>query len=192
MLQEAQNNLRDSHRNLRFEVIDAQSIPFKDERFDAVIANHMLYHVPDRNKAFSEIHRILKPGGCFYASTNGGVHLRELGELVRRFDSNLPRKDDSGVRTSEAFSLENGLDQLSQWFSEVTLRRYEDSLIISEAKPLVAWAKSWVKPFFVGDKLTDFFRFLERELALQGTIRVTKDSGIFEARKDGITVVYDF
>ena len=28
-----------------------------------VIANHMLYHVPNRPLAFAEIHRVLKPGG---------------------------------------------------------------------------------------------------------------------------------
>ena len=31
----------------------------------------MLYHVPDIDKAVSEVHRILKPGGKFYAATGG-------------------------------------------------------------------------------------------------------------------------
>lgn len=183
MLGEAQSNLQDSQRAFRFEVIDAQSIPFKDEDFDAAIANHMLYHVPDRDQAFAEIHRVLKPGGRFYAATNGRAHLRELGELVRRFEPNLPEKHDTGVRTGGVFSLENGAEQLSRWFSEITLRRYKDGLVIPEVEPLVAWARSWAKPFFSEERLTEFFEFLERELALQGAIRVTKDSGIFEAQR---------
>lgn len=89
MLQNAQRNLRPSHRHFKFVVVDAQSIPLEDESFDAVIANHILYHVPDRNKAFSEIRRILKPGRRFYASTNGRDHLRELRELVRAFAPNI-------------------------------------------------------------------------------------------------------
>lgn len=89
MLQEAQRNLRGSQRHFEFEVIDAQAIPFEDESFDAVVANHVLYHVPDRTKAFSEIRRVLRPGGRFYASTVGQAHLRELYELVRRFDPSV-------------------------------------------------------------------------------------------------------
>ena len=42
----------------KFEEIDAQSIPFEDETFDAVIANHMLYHVPDRPKAIGRNKRV--------------------------------------------------------------------------------------------------------------------------------------
>ena len=50
---------------------DAQALPFEGAGFDAVIANHMLYHVPDRPRAFAEVRRVLKPGGKLYAATNG-------------------------------------------------------------------------------------------------------------------------
>src|SRR4051794_3247217 len=36
-------------------VADAQSLPCPDRAFDAVIANHMLYHVPDRARAYAEV-----------------------------------------------------------------------------------------------------------------------------------------
>ncbi len=71
MLQEAQQNLANIGRHFTFQRIDAQSIPFEDESFDVIIANHMLYHVPDRVKAFSEIFRVLRPEGRLYAVTNG-------------------------------------------------------------------------------------------------------------------------
>jgi len=187
MLQEAQWNLHESHRCFKITVFDAQWVPFENESFDAVIANHMLYHVPDRDKVFSEVHRVLRPNGRFYASTNGRTHLQELGELVRKFDRNAPRDDGGGVRSSEKFSLENGFDQLSRWFSKVTKRRYEDALVITEAEPLIAWAKSWAKPVFVGEKLAEFIKFLERELTSHGSIHVTKDPGIFEAYRDDST-----
>ncbi len=62
------------HRTrVQFKEIDAQSIPFEDETFDAVIANHMLYHVPDRPKAIAEIKRVLKPGGRLIATTIGKI-----------------------------------------------------------------------------------------------------------------------
>lgn len=34
-----------------------------------VIANRMLYHVPDLNKGLSEARRVLKNGGPFYCAT---------------------------------------------------------------------------------------------------------------------------
>ncbi len=70
MLQEARQYLQGTTQDFSFQHIDAQSIPFEDAHFDAVIANHMLYHVPDRAKALAEIRRVLKPGGRFYAATN--------------------------------------------------------------------------------------------------------------------------
>src|SRR5215217_3408792 len=49
-------------------VADAQALPFPPGSFDAVLANHMLYHVPDRARAFGEIERVLISGGTFHAS----------------------------------------------------------------------------------------------------------------------------
>src|SRR5688572_29593385 len=53
MLDAARSNLAVIRGNFKFEQIDAQSIPHKDASFDAVIANHMLYHVPQRPKAIA-------------------------------------------------------------------------------------------------------------------------------------------
>ncbi len=63
MVDAAWRNLIVSGRAFQFKEIDAQSIPFEDETFDAVIANHMLFHVPDRPKAIAEIKRVLKSAG---------------------------------------------------------------------------------------------------------------------------------
>jgi SAM-dependent methyltransferase len=43
--------------------LDVTNIPFEADRFDLVICNHVLEHVPDDGKAMSEICRVLKPGG---------------------------------------------------------------------------------------------------------------------------------
>ena len=53
MLDAAWRNLVVTGRAFKFEEIDAQSIPYENETFDVVIANHMLYHVPDRPKAIA-------------------------------------------------------------------------------------------------------------------------------------------
>lgn len=181
MVHEAQQRLSASERSFRFGVIDAQAIPFPAESLDAVIANHVLFHVPDRAKAFSEVYRVLRPGGRFYASTVGRTHMQELHDLVHRVD---PTINPWGGPPPTSFLLENGLDQISQWFSGVTLHRYEDALIVTEAEPLIAYVLSGMgKPNLAGDKLAPFVESVEQELASRGSIHITKDSGMFEALK---------
>jgi ubiquinone/menaquinone biosynthesis C-methylase UbiE len=177
MLQQARENLGSGPR-FEFEVVDAQSIPYDDAGFDAVVANHMLYHVPDRAKALGEIQRVLRAGGRLYASTVGQVHMQELYEITDRFD--LEGKLE---HTAPPFTLENGQEQLSQWFSQVTLRRYEDDLVITEVEPLVAYILSLAhaRSVFAGDRLAQLIEYAEQEIHTHGAIYITKDSGLFEA-----------
>jgi len=180
MLQEAQSNLSNSQGHFSFQVFDIQSIPFENGHFDAVIANHMLYHVPDRAKALSEIRRVLKPGGRFYAVTNGEKHMQELYQLLIKFDPAIPDPRDNSF--SLQFGLENGEDQISPWFETVTLYLYEDGLVITEVGPLVAYVLSTsAGKAAIGDKIPEFTQFLEDELAAHGAIHITKDTGMFEA-----------
>lgn len=43
--------------------VDLRQLPFADASYDFVFASHVLEHIPDDDKAISEIRRILKPGG---------------------------------------------------------------------------------------------------------------------------------
>ncbi len=43
--------------------MDITNITFEDNEFDVILCNHVLEHVPDDNKAMSELFRVLKPGG---------------------------------------------------------------------------------------------------------------------------------
>lgn len=54
--------------NVEFVLGDIEKMPFKNDRFDVVISNCVLNLVPDKSKAFSEINRVLKPGGRFCVS----------------------------------------------------------------------------------------------------------------------------
>ena len=181
MVEKAQENLRDSGRPFAFDIVDAQDIPYDDASFDAVIANHMLYHVPDRAKALAEMRRVLQPKGKLYASTVGENHMRELDEMISRFDA----KGDYLFAKNNPFTLESGVEQLAPWFTSIALRRYEDDLIITKAAPLIAYVMSMmrVQSVFTDGSLKEFTAYVERELAAHGAIHITKDSGVFEARK---------
>jgi SAM-dependent methyltransferase len=97
-------------RGVHAVVGDVQELPFGDGEFDVALAAWMLYHVPDVDRALSELARVLRPRGRLIAVTNADEHLRELGELLAG----------TGLRTS--FSAENGEEQLSRHFSAVERR----------------------------------------------------------------------
>jgi SAM-dependent methyltransferase len=175
MLDEARQALRDGPHPSSFAVVDAQAIPYPDSQFDAVIANHMLYHVPDCPKAFAEIRRVLKPGGRLHASTLGVNHLREMWEL-------FPEWKYDGARAFP-FNLENGAEQLAPFFPHVALDRYEDTLVVTEAEPLVAYVLSLSPRTSAASAAvrTALIRRVDARIAAQGPLQITSDAGLFEA-----------
>ncbi len=179
MLDAAWRNLVVSGRAFQFKEIDAQSIPFEDETFDVVLANHMLYHVPDRPKAIAEIKRVLKPGGHLIATTVGENHMKEMMDWLRQVHI-------SKVWESFAnpFTLENGLEQLKPYFSQIVLSHYEDNLLVTEVEPIIAYLRSSIRASELSeDELINLQHDLEKELKENGNIFITKDSGLFEAVK---------
>ena len=179
MLDAAWRNLVITGRTFQFKEIDAQSIPFEDESFDAVIANFMLYHVPDRSKALNEIKRVLKPGGTLIAATVGDNHMKEMMNYLQKVHVN-------NIWESYAisFTLENGLKQLQSVFAEVSLSRYEDGLNVTEIGPIMAYIRSSMRATELSeDELVKIQANLEEELKEKGSILIQKDSGLFEAKK---------
>lgn len=69
MLKKArENNAKLGYVNVEFIEGDIENMPLRSDSFDVVISNCVLNLVPDKSKAFSEIHRVLKPGGHFCVS----------------------------------------------------------------------------------------------------------------------------
>lgn len=182
MLGQTRKNLGDGAHRFAFEVVDAQSIPFGTESFDIVVANHMLYHLSDMAAGLSEICRVLKSNGRLYASTVSRGHMQELFDMLGRCKPDAK----SGVKVSpEAFVLENGRDYLSQWLSTVVLYRYENTLVVTDVDPLIAYVQSmYNRPVLAGENLLKFRRILQDELTLHGAIRITDTSGMFEAIRE--------
>lgn len=122
---------------LGYAVVDGQAIPFAAETFDTVLANHMLYHLPDLHRALSEIRRVLEPGGTLLAATNGARHMEEIRELVHSLSADiifgsLDACEDQKYR----FLAENGAELLRRHFDEVAWLPFPDELAITEAQPL--------------------------------------------------------
>jgi SAM-dependent methyltransferase len=177
MLCEARSRLAELGRAFVFEQFDATSIPHPESSFDAIIANHMLYHVDDRPRALREIRRVLKPSGKLYAGTNGRKHLVQLDEIVARFFPGISPTDHV-----ERFGLETGYEQLARWFGNVEVRRYEDGLAVTEAQPLVDYVLSMSALLNTdADRVAALRTFVQAELDRRGVIEISKDAGLFIA-----------
>ncbi len=173
MLAEARRNLSDAGRPFLFAQVDARHIPYPDDSFDAVIANHMLYHVPDRARAFDEVRRVLRPDGRFFAATNGQGHMRELEEFVPAYRQH---------RVALGFDLEHGAVELAPWFAHVEPDRYEDALEVTEAVPLLDYLFSMRLAVDIEEAdRAAIAQEVERRLAADGVIRIGKDVGLFVA-----------
>ncbi len=173
MVRAARAALRDGP--FHYEVADATAIPHPDRALDAVLANHMLYHVPHRPRAIAELVRVLRPEGALYPATNGLGHMRQIDELLRRHGP-----DPGDDKWSQAFRLENGSAQLRASFGEVELRRYEDRLEVLEPEPVLAYALSMVprERLDVQAMRREVARAIERD----GVFHVKKATGLFIAR----------
>jgi SAM-dependent methyltransferase len=161
-------------------VCDAQALPFRDATFDCVVANHMLFHVPDRARAVDEIVRVLMPEGCLLASTVGDAHLVEIDEWL---DGLGVPAEFRGAAASARFTLENGARQLSATFASVERDRYVDALRVTEAEPLLAFIASMRAGAHLSPAALAQLRVrIDAELCATGAVRITKDSGVFVAR----------
>jgi ubiquinone/menaquinone biosynthesis C-methylase UbiE len=182
MMEEARSRLGSNHSQFKFLSVDAQQIPFHDEQFDMVIANNMLYHVPDIPSAIREMHRVLKRGGIVCTSTMSTQHLQEVEHLAVSFDPDLHVLDQAIKR----FHLGNGGELLSSCFSDLQLLRYEDRLLINEAEPLIEYMISTpmnARELLVGDVIDKFRDHINRLLQQSGALEMTKENGIFLGRK---------
>jgi ubiquinone/menaquinone biosynthesis C-methylase UbiE len=71
--------------NVRPALGDAQSLPYQDDSFDAVILITVLGEIPDQDRALSEIARVLKPGGrLIVGELFGDPHMVTSGKLRER------------------------------------------------------------------------------------------------------------
>jgi ubiquinone/menaquinone biosynthesis C-methylase UbiE len=67
MISIARSKLAD--KRIEWKLVDAQKLPFDEESFDLVISQFGYMFVPDKPKAFSEIFRVMTPGGILMFNT---------------------------------------------------------------------------------------------------------------------------
>ena len=163
-----------NYDNVEYRIMDIQEIPYEDETFDVVIANMMLYHVPDIGKGLAEVRRVLKRGGYFYCATYGEHGIIEyLSKILFTYgvENNLNKN----------FTLQNGYEILRKNFSNVEKLEYKDSLAVTDMDDMVEYIYSL-------SSMTSLNRVPKQEIKdilmnhiTNGILNVPKEYGMFIA-----------
>ena len=161
--------------SIEYKRIAIEDFDFAPNSFDIVIANMMLYHVPDLKKGLAEVRRVLKARGTFYCATYGenGI-VPYLCALLRPWGAKYtPNRN---------FTLQNGAVILREVFAEVRQLLYEDSLAVTHIEDIVDYIFSL--PDIPG------LHSIPRETILSvlssnmenGVLNIPKEYGMFAAR----------
>lgn len=164
-----------------FQKLAAEDFIATEEKYDRVIANHMLYHVADdkRPQLLENCAKALKKDGMFYASTVGCTHMREMFDLQKDFDS---RMNPPGW-FSEGFELENGGEQLKKAFVKVVMEEQENDLLVPDPEVLYHYIESLPgnNRKIVAERGEEFRRFLEERISPEKPFFCHKSTGAFRA-----------
>lgn len=181
MVSEATQNLSHVADQFTCREVDIQALPFDDDAFDVVVANHMLYHIPDLPKAMAEVRRVLRPDGRFIAATNGNGHMLELKsvhEMIMSFTD-----DDEVERRELPFRLENGAEILSMQFADVVLRLFEDGLAVTDAQAVIDYvlSSSQARASASAEAIDQAHAFIQSKIDEHGAFNIQKEQGLFIA-----------
>ena len=183
MIRDAKRNITNSglaQYNFSYNTTDCCNIPYPDNSFDIVIANHVLFYCNPVTKAVNEIHRVLKSGGRLICSTYRSRHMQEINQLVSDFDSRIVLSAD---RLYTIFGLDNGCQLLNDDFKQIEKKIYKDSLIVDKAEPLIEYIMSCHgnQNQYLLDRYSSFKNFVSDRLSRP--MHITKEAGIFVCTK---------
>jgi SAM-dependent methyltransferase len=146
-------------RGVDARVGDVRELPFADGSFDATVANFMLYHVPEIDRALAELARVAP---VLVAATNGYDQLREMWELVGR--------DLSGRR--RLFMRDSG---------EALLRAHYDAVRLIDLPATIDMSADEMR-HYIANSVADR-HLAERVPDFEGTRTITASTAVFVATR---------
>jgi SAM-dependent methyltransferase len=189
MLREVQAQASRLRLALSAVAADAADLPLVARSCDAVMANHMMYHVSDPLKALREIHRVLVAGGRVVLSTNAQDFARELYEIHEQAARSLGLEAET--RAFAGFTLDH-LELVQRVFPNAQVKRCENAFLFPTAEAALRYYASGVVDLVAGGPLDRerrdrLLRSVEErirsEIDSRGSFRVTKTTGCFVGTK---------
>jgi ubiquinone/menaquinone biosynthesis C-methylase UbiE len=159
---------------------DAASVPYSDESFDGVVANHMIYHVDDPDAVLKELARVLKPGGRI-ALSMGETPLHSEGHAIGDIGKAIGRP--LMVMKLSKINSRNAKDFLEKYFQGVEQELYPINLDIPTADPVLDYLDSLGDEVMSDGQKVEARGLIEKKIEEDGVFKVRMGSVLFTARK---------
>ncbi|PZG09160.1 class I SAM-dependent methyltransferase [Nonomuraea aridisoli] len=167
-----------------------------DDSFDRVMANYMIHYVPDLERCFAEVRRVLRDGGVFQLTTDRTDSMLEMYQVhFAALDAMDAPKDLFKATPKGRFSLANGAPTLRKYFSVVETVTWQDQLRFTDPDPFMRFytvghnhccASSEPDPRldekFFAELRDRVRRQVQQEIDERGYFAVTKFTGSFLCR----------
>lgn len=159
---------------------DVQALPFADASFDVVVANHMLYHVPDPDLGVAELARVLRPGGVALVATNGYGHMREVNDAIAGvFGSHEER-------LYEVFGIDTGEARLREQFGTIVWHAFANDLVVDDPEAVIAYGLSFPPGESATEEQRQQFSEAVRRRFVDGRLRIRTRAGVFVCTAPGV------
>lgn len=177
-------------------IMDAEALPFPDKSFDVVLANYMLYHVLDVERAVKEFRRVMRNSkSMLIVATSSEYTMPEFNTLIQRAVRLLRQGADDLTDQSllQNFSLESGTTILARHFPSVVRYDIPGMIVFPDTEPVIEYFES-SRPFyelrlpegiFWEEFITIMANQVGRLIEHFGELVVSKVSGAILATEEG-------
>lgn len=146
-------------RGVRVFRADMQTIPVRDASVDTVVANAVLYHVPDIDRGLAEVARAVTDDGRFVATVFDAGRFKELFALVGQKPPDIP------------VTVHNAKELLARHFGPVEARVGTHALVFPSVEEVRTYLASTITMRHLAGSVPDF----------EGELRTERTFGVFVA-----------
>ena len=162
-------------------VADAAELPVCTGALGAVLAMHMLYHVPEPKRAVAELARVRAPGGTALIATNGSRDKQG----ARRLHAAVVADVSGGPVTRNfagRYPLEVAEPMARRYFRRVERIDFEAEIVLTEPEPLLRWLGSMDGPDLTPPVLDEVRARVAATVARDGAFRFGTHTGFLVCR----------
>ncbi|WP_331765309.1 class I SAM-dependent methyltransferase (plasmid) [Streptomyces sp. NBC_01384] len=159
-----------------------------DDSFNRVMANYMIHYVPDLDRCFTEVRRVMRPGGIFQLTTDRTDSMLEMYDVHFTALTAMDAPQDLFKASPKGrLSLANGAGLLGEHFEQVDTVTWQDQLRFTDPDPFMRFYEVGHNHCCASsepdERLNDgFFRELRDRVRAQVTEAITTN-GYFAVTK---------
>lgn len=185
MLRTCSQNLSHISQIKSYEEVNCFDLPYDDDSFDMILANHLFMYIDDVESVLKEVKRVLKPGGQLYCTSVGQDMMHERDEMLRQFDSTVSFNQDL---IYQRFGLEIAKLKLKNDFQNIQLYERQEVYHIQDVKSyynFILSSKGLGEHLEVlYQKQKQLYEFMQNYQKRYHDFALTVHTGLFVAQKE--------